>query len=192
MPINKLNEPLEWCLGQHHGPHGRRGLSVQFLQLFCYPIVWVHKFQTQKDQEAAFCGSWVSVSYNFVSMQMYALHTVLHWPDFGLTLVWCWKIDDDRTADRVCQLSQESGVRGMGSLGVRDWGWRMEDQPRWRSVRQTMPCWHWWKICVSQISKMQSLESRTSLFAWWWLPYDPIPSDPIWSVCGAEKTVNCP
>lgn len=24
------------------------------LQLFCYPIVWVHKFQTQKDQEAAF------------------------------------------------------------------------------------------------------------------------------------------
>jgi len=125
MPINKLNEPLEWCLGQHHGPHGRRGLSVQFLQLFCYPIVWVHKFQTQKDQEAAFCGSWVSVSYNFVSMQMYALHTVLHWPDFGLTLVWCWKIDDDRTADRVCQLSQESGVRGTEESGSS--GLRLED-----------------------------------------------------------------
>lgn len=39
-----------------------------------------------------------------------------------------------------------------------------EDQPRWRG--QTMPCWHWWKICVSQISKFKSLDLTLTLYVW--------------------------
>lgn len=60
----------------------------------------------------------------------------------------------DQLGQVVSSVWQSGGLAAWQSV-------KPEDQPRWRG--QTMPCWHWWKICVSQISKFKSLDLTLTL-----------------------------
>lgn len=130
------------------------------------------KSHTKRPGSCVLAGPGVSlaVSYNFVSMQMYAL-AFGFCIGFAPTLGWLWSemLKNRKSTTIGRPIEPVSWVSF----------WALEEL-RWRTnhvdVRQTMPCWHWWKICVSQISKMQSLESRTSLLLIWWIPIWSIPT----------------
>lgn len=172
MPINKLAHSLEWCLHQHSGhstpldstPDPTRPDQTRPDQTRDSAIVWVHKFSkrdTRKpDEPSVACVAFLASSSTLHSSP----HSFPPWPILCLCkclcvilvvvvdLRFCWKIDDQLCQSRLGSVRFGLVVSVPASLAVRP-----EDQPRWRG--QTMPCWHWWKICVSQISKFKSLDS---------------------------------
>jgi len=137
MPINKLNEPLEWCLGQHHGPHGSPAAETGSSNCFVTPLCGYINFRHKKTRKLRFGPGLGSVSYNFVSMQMYALHSVLHWPDFA-----CLCSDAEKSTTIGRPIESVSWVRSWKSGRDRENGVdrRSEDpdQPRWRSPNNAL------------------------------------------------------